>query len=53
MWASQTKGWKKYTREELMENHLKIVKELIAAGADVNHKTEVKCVVAIVAIPHS
>ncbi len=41
MWACQKKGWKGYTDAELKENHFKIAKALIEAGADINREAKV------------
>ncbi len=41
MWACQNKGWKGYTDAQLKENHFKIAKALIEAGADINREAKV------------
>ena len=44
MWASQSKGSKKFTSPEAEANRRKVAELLLNAGADVNIKAKVQCV---------
>lgn len=41
MWASQTRGAKRFTSEEAKENRRKVVEHLLAAGASMDLETKV------------